>query len=101
MSKLRKYEKDSILSFSGASSKQMITCVKLTIEEKPDFMTLFSGPNYLRSNGDPEEIANSIVDVAVSWKENGSEVVVSATLPPQDNLNEKGAVVNENTKKLF
>ena len=35
----------------------------------------------LRSNADPEDIGNSIVDVAVSCKENGSEVVASAILP--------------------
>ena len=37
----------------------------------------------LRWNADPEDIANSIVDVAVSCKENGSEVVVSAILPDE------------------
>ena len=37
----------------------------------------------LRSNADPEDIANSIVDVAVSCKENGSKVVVSAILPDE------------------
>ena len=73
-----KNDKTSVLSFSGASSKQMMTYVKPTIEEKPDFIILHTGTNDLISNPDPEEIANSIVDIAVSCKENGSEVVVSA-----------------------
>ena len=55
-----------------------MTYVKPTIEEKPDFIILHTGTNDLISNPDPEEIANSIVDIAVSCKENGSEVVVSA-----------------------
>ena len=49
-----KNEKASVLSFSGASSKQMMTYVKPTIEEKPDFIMLRTGTNDLRSNADPE-----------------------------------------------
>ena len=100
LSKSLKNEKASVLSFSGASSKQMMTYVKLTIEEKPDFIILHAGTNDLRSNADPEEIVNSIVDVAVSSKENSSEVIVSTILPRRDKLNEKGTVVNEKTKEL-
>ena len=76
------------------------TNVKPTIEEKPDFIILHTGTNDLRSNADPEEIANSIVDVAVFCKENGLEVVVSVILPRRDKSNEKGTVVNEKTKEL-
>ena len=100
LSKSLKNEKVSVLLFSGASSKQMMTDVKPTIEEKPDFIILHTRTNNLRSNTDPEEIANSIVNVAVSCKENVSEVVVSAILPRRDKLNEKGTVVNEKTKEL-
>ena len=99
LSKSLKNEKASGLHLSGASSKQM-TYVKTTIEEKPDFILLHSGTNDLRSNADPEEITNGIVDVAVSCKENGSEVIVSAILPRRYKLNEKGTVVNEKTKEL-
>ena len=56
-------------------------------------MILHTGTNDLRSNADPEEIANSIVDVAASGKENGSEVVASAALPRRHKSNEKGTVV--------
>ena len=76
-----KNEKASVLSFSGASSKQMMNYVKPMIEEKPEFIILHNGTNDLRSNADPEEIANNIVDVAVSCKENSSEVIVSTILP--------------------
>ena len=74
-------EKASVLSFSGVSSKQMMPYVKPTIEEKPNFVILHTGTNDPRSNADPEDIANSIVDVAVSCKENGSKKVVSAIIP--------------------
>ena len=63
MSKPVKNDKASVLSFSGASSKQTMTYIKPTIEQKPDFIILHTG-NSLRSNANPEEIANSIVDVA-------------------------------------
>ena len=59
--------------FSGASSKQTMTYVKPTIEEKPDFIILYTGTNDLRSNADPEKVANSMVDVAVYCRGNGSE----------------------------
>ena len=78
----------------------MMTFVKPTIEEKPDFIILHTGTNDLRSNANLEEIASIIVDVAVSCKENGSEVVVPAILPRRGQLNEKGTVVNETTKEL-
>ena len=95
-----KNEKASVLSFSGASSKQMMNYVKPMIEEKPEFIILHTGTNDLRSNADPEEIANNIVDVAVSCKENSSEVIVSTILPRRNQLNEKGTVVNEKMKEL-
>ena len=63
LSKPVKNDKTSVLSFFGASSKQMMTYIKPTIEQKPDFIILHTGNN-LRSNANPEEIANSIVDVA-------------------------------------
>ena len=50
-----------------------MTYVKPTIEEKPDFIILYTGTNDLRSNVDPEKVANSIVDVAVYCRGNGSE----------------------------
>ena len=37
LSKSLKNEKASVLTFSGVSLKQMMTYVKPTIEEKPDF----------------------------------------------------------------
>lgn len=58
----------SVLSFSEVSSKQMTTCIKPKIEEKPDFIILHNGTNDLRSNANPEEIANSSVDVDVPCK---------------------------------
>ena len=92
LSKLLKNEKASVLSFSGASSKQMMIYVKPTIEEKPDFIILHTA--------DPEEVANNLVDVAVSCKGNGLELVVPAILPLRDKLNETGTVANEKTIEL-
>ena len=43
------------------------------MQNQRDFIILHTGTNDLRSNADPEEVANSIVDVAVYCRENGSE----------------------------
>ena len=59
----------------------MMTFVKPTIEEKPDFIILHTGTNNLRSNVNLEAIASIIIDVDVSCKENGSKEVVPAILP--------------------
>ena len=53
MAKSLKNDNASVLSSSGTSSKQMMTSVKATIEEKSDFMILHTGTNDLRSNADP------------------------------------------------
>ena len=95
MRKSLKNVKVSVLSFSGAPSKQMMTYVKPTIEEKPDFI-LYTGTNEFRSNAKPEEIANCRCSCLLQ-----AEVVFSAILLGLDKLNEKGTVVNEKTKKLF
>ena len=50
----------------------MMTYVKSSIEEKPDFVTLHTGTDDLRSNADPEGVANSIVDVTAKGKWFGS-----------------------------
>ena len=49
-----------------------MTYAKSTIEEKPDFVILHTGTNDLRSNANHEEVANSIIDVAVKGKWFGS-----------------------------
>ena len=46
----------------------MMTYAKSAIEEKPDFLILHTGTNDLRSNANHEEVANSIIDVAVKGK---------------------------------
>ena len=74
LSKSMKNEKASVVLLSGAFSKQMMNYAKPMIEEKPDFTILHTGINDLRSNTDPEEIANGIVDAVVSCKKNGLEV---------------------------
>ena len=52
LSKSLTNEKVSVKSLSGATTKQMSTYVKLTIEEKPDSVILRIGTNNLRSNNE-------------------------------------------------
>ena len=57
------------------------------------------GTSDLRLNAEPEKIANDIVNTAALGKESGCEVIVSAILPREDTVNEKGETVNEKKTK--
>ena len=76
--------------------------VKPTIEKflTRFFIILHTGTNDYKIKCQSWRDYYSIVDVAVSCKENGSEVPVSAILPRRDKLNGKGTIVNEKTKEL-
>ena len=100
LSKSLSNEKVSVKSFPGATTKQMSTYVKPTLEEKPDTIILHMGTNDLRSEDEPDKIANYIVDVAVACKQTGCEVIISALLPRGDKFSDKAKEVNDNLKEL-
>ena len=78
----------------------MSTYVKPTLEEKPDNIILHMGTNDLRSEDEPDKIANDIVDAAVACKQTGCEVIISALLPRGDKFSDKAKEVNDNLKEL-
>ena len=78
----------------------MSSYVKPTLEEKPDITILHMGTNNLSSEGEPDKIANNIVDVAVACKQTGCEVIISALLPRGDKFSDKAKEVNDNLKEL-
>ena len=100
LSKSLTNEKVSVKSFPGATTKQMSIYLKPTLEEKPDTIILHMGTNDLRSEDEPDKIANDIVDAAVACKQTGCEVIISALLPRGDKFSDKAKEVNDNLKEL-
>ena len=100
LSKSLTNEKVFVKSFPSATTKQMSTYVKPTLEEKTDTIILHTRTNDLRSEDEPDKIANDIVDVAVACKQTGWEVIISALLPRGDKFNDKAKEVNDSLKEL-
>ena len=77
-------------SFPGARTKAMKHYVS-----KPDLGILHTGNNALKSVSSPEAIANEIISLALSVKENGQQIAVSGIIPRQDRFSKKAKSVNE------
>ena len=58
------------------------------------------GKNDVRSEDEPDKIANDIVDVAVTCKQTVCKVIISALLPHGDKFSDKAKEVNDNLKEL-
>ena len=81
--------------FSGAKVSCMVDHVKPTIRDnKPDHALLHTGTNDLRSENTAGQIARSIIELAMSLKDNNNSVIVSGIVPRHDNLNNKAIIVN-------
>ena len=83
-----------VKSFGGATSDDMTSYVKPSLKFKPDLWILHTGTNDLRSGAKPCEIANKIIQLAVSLKTDENEVAVSAIVERGDHFNDKGMEVN-------
>ena len=84
-----------VKSFPGATTQDMKDYIKPTISKKPDVVILHTGTNYLKSNQNPSDIANEIVNLAKNIKNSGTEVSISSLIPRGDRLSEKGKKVNK------
>ena len=84
-----------VKSFPGATTQDMKDYIKPTISRKPDMVILHTGTNDLKSNQNPSDIANQIVNLAKNIKNSGTEVSISALIPRGDRLSEKGKKVNK------
>ena len=82
-------------SFPGATTQDMKDYIKPTISRKPDMVILHTGTNDLKSNQNPSDIANEIINLAENIKINGTEVSISFLIPRGDRLSEKGKKVNK------
>ena len=85
--------------FNGATIKDMKCYTQPTIERKPNLIILHAGTNDLSlklNSGQKSElqIANEIIELANSIKENGIEVVISGLLPRGDRFETNRQRVN-------
>ena len=60
---------------------------------------LHTGTNDLKSNQNPSDIANEIVNLAKNIKNSGTEVSISALITRGDRLSEKGKKLTKSYKK--
>ena len=63
--------------------------IKPTIARKPDMVILHTGTNDLKSNQNPSDIANEIINLAKNIKISGTEVSLSSLIPRGDRLSVK------------
>lgn len=84
-----------IKTFPGATTDCMKSYVIPTLKYEPDLVLLHCGSNDLRSQKSPEEIAESIVDLAKSMKKDSNDIIISGIVTRNDEWNEKGIEVND------
>ena len=63
--------------------------IKPTIAKKPGMIILHTGTSDLKSNQNPSDIANEIINLAKNIKISGTEVSLSSLIPRGDRLSEK------------
>ena len=88
-----------IKSFSGATVDCMNSYVKPSMKYNPNVVILNTGTNDLRSNKQPETIADEILKLALSIKSDDNEIVISGIVPRNDAFNPKGIAVNNCLKQ--
>ena len=95
--RLNKRMKSSVAvkSIPDAATKGMKHHVKGCLEDNsPDPIILHVGTNNLKNNESVEEIANHIMDVAMSIRNEKNNVFVSGLTVRNDRLNDRGKNVN-------
>ena len=74
--------------------------IKPTIARKPDLVILHTGTNDLKSNQNPSDIANEIINLAKNIKISGMEVSISSLITRGDQLSEKRKKVNKELEEI-
>ena len=86
----------SVRSISGASSKGMIHHVKRCLEDvEPDSIILNYGTNDLSEGRDAEDIADDIINLAISTKKHVEELFVSTLTMRNNKFKDEVIEVNE------
>ena len=84
-----------VKSFPLVATQHMKNYIKSTIARKPDMVILYTVTNDLKSNQNPSDIANEIINLAKNVKISGTEVSISSLIPRGDRLSEKGKKVKK------
>ena len=84
-------------SFSGAKLRCMEDYIQPTLKETPSNVMLHVGTNDVTTKQDPQQIAESIIDLAVKMKRN-CDVSISSITARNDKYLRKVADVNKNVK---
>ena len=100
MSKKLKNCKVYVKRFSGSKVQCMKDHMKPSMREKPGYTILHVGTNDLNSDRLSDLIAKSIVDLAITLKNNSQNVIISNIVIRNDNFNEKAMEVNGYLKQL-
>ena len=73
-----------VRSFSGAKTTDMVYYTKPAMDENAELYIVHFGTNDLRSDQNPQEIAEKIVRVAMKMKTDANNVVISGLCPRED-----------------
>ena len=84
-----------IKSFSGSTIDCMKDYIKPSLKYDPDAIIIHIGTNDLRTEKEPTQIADEIINLALAVKTDENEVSTSAILPRNDELDDKGKMVND------
>ena len=90
-----KNERIFVKSFPGSTIDCMKDYIKPSLKYDPDAIIIHVGTNDLRTEKEPTQIADEIINLALAVKTDENEVSVSAILPRNDELNTKGKTVND------
>ena len=91
-----------VRSFSSAKTRCMHDHVKPTMRDfDPEHVIIHVGTNDLNSNKTASQIANSIVELVLSLKNDRNSIYVSLIVPRNDNLNNKVNEVNTRLTNLY
>ena len=89
-----------VKSFSGATVNCMKAYVKPSLDKHPDKIILHVGTNDLKTALSPENIANGIVELALSINEKNICPIISGLIPHADQYDSKRSLVNEFLQRL-
>ena len=93
-------DKIYIKTFSGATVHDMEYYIKPSLRYKNNLLIIHTGTNSLRTATGAEDIANEIVNLAKSMKNESNEIMISGIILRRDRFDMKGLKVNDFLKTL-
>ena len=78
----------------------MVHYAKPSLEYEPNLIIIHCGTNDLRGQKEPDEIANDILNLSKSIKNEGNDVIISSITRRTDRYGEKVHLVNTKLKGL-